>query len=100
MTKIKANELKIIISKDLSLIIEFCSYFIENEIHDKISLLKNAIRMFSDYSDWFPIEFAFKESILSKLLNNLIQKSNVLLDVITCMTNICNWFYLYSFSYD
>lgn len=89
MTTHKSLELKTVFSKDFAQIFDLCCFIFDNSSQVKIPLLKNAVRLFSDYVEWFPLEYAFKESVLTKLLKEIIQMSKLRLDVIKCFTSIC-----------
>ena len=89
MTTHKALELKTVFSKDFAQIFELCCFIFDNANQVKIPLLKNAVRLFSDYVEWFPLEYAFKETVLTKLLNEIILMSKLRLDVLKCFTSIC-----------
>jgi hypothetical protein len=52
-------------------------------------LLIEAIKLYTSYVKWFPLEFVFREDILSKFLNDFKQMTFLRVEVMKCLGEIC-----------
>jgi hypothetical protein len=90
MTTTKVQELKSMMAKEFGAVFELCCFIFENSQNVKQSLLIEAIRLYSSYVKWFPLEYVFREDILAKFLNDFKQMTFLRVEVMKCLGEICN----------
>jgi len=93
MTTNKVQELKSLMAKEFGAVFELCCFIFENSQNVKQSLLIEAIRLYSSYVKWFPLEYVFREDILAKFLNDFKQMTFLRVEVMKCLGEICKKFY-------
>jgi exportin-1 len=91
MTTSKVQELKSMMVKEFGAVFELCCFIFENSQNVKQSLLIEAIKLYSSYVKWFPLEFVFREDILSKFLNDFKQMTFLRVEVMKCLGEICKY---------
>jgi hypothetical protein len=89
LTTSKAQELKLLMSKEFSSVFDLCCFIFENSSNVKNSLLTEAVKLYSSYVKWFPIEYVFREDILTKLLNDMVKMPFLRLEIMKCFGEIC-----------
>jgi len=89
MTTSKVQELKTLMAKEFGAVFELCCFIFENSQNVKQSLLIEAIKLYTSYVKWFPLEFVFREDILSKFLNDFKQMTFLRVEVMKCLGEIC-----------
>lgn len=77
-------------AKEFGSVFDLCLFIFENSTSVKSSLLIEAIKLFSGYVKWFPLEYVFRQDILTKFLNDLKNIPTIRLEVIKCLGEICN----------
>ena len=61
LTTKKAYELKAKMAKEFSQVFYLCQFIFDNANGVKQSLLVEAVKLFAEYTTWFPLEFVFNE---------------------------------------
>ena len=102
MTTSKALELKNMMAKEFGAVFELCLFIFENSSNVKQSLLIEAVKLFAENVKWFPLEYVFRQDILSRFLNDIKNMPFIRVQVMKCLGEICKYyiylslFYLYS----
>lgn len=89
MTTSKAQELKNLMSKEFGAVFDLCCFIFENSQNVKQSLLTEAVKLFAENVRWFPLEYVFRDDILSKFLNDIKSMSFIRVQVMKCLGEIC-----------
>jgi hypothetical protein len=89
MTTSKALELKTLMSKEFGAVFELCCFIFENSANVKQSLLLEAVKLFAENVKWFPLEYVFRDDILSRFLNDIKNMTFIRVQVIKCLGEIC-----------
>ena len=89
MTTSQAAELKILMSKEFSSVFELCIFIFENSGSVKHTLLLEAMKLYSGFIKWFPLEFVFREDLLSKFLSDMKTMNFLRLNTMKCFAEIC-----------
>jgi exportin-1 len=88
MTTSKANELKVLMSKEFSSVFELCIFIFENSANVKQTLLLEAMKLYSGFIKWFPLEYVFREDLLSKFLADMKTLNFLRLTTMKCFSEI------------
>jgi hypothetical protein len=99
MTTSKALELKNLMSKEFGSVFELCLFIFENSQNVKNTLLLEAVKLFSGYIKWFPLEYVFREDIITKFLGDLKTIPSIRLEVIKCLGEICIYIIYINYSW-
>ncbi len=89
MTTNKALELKNQMSKEFSAVFDLCLFIFENSQNCKTSLLQEAVKLFAENVKWFPLEYVFRDDVLTRFLNDIKNIPQIRLLVIKCLGEIC-----------
>jgi hypothetical protein len=89
MTTSKAMELKNLMSKEFGAVFELCCFIFENSANVKQSLLLEAVKLFAENVKWFPLEYVFRDDILSRFLSDIKNMTFIRVQVIKCLGEIC-----------
>jgi exportin-1 len=90
LTTQKVNELKNIMSKEFSAVFDLCLFIFENSQNVKQSLLIEAVKLFAENVKWFPLEYVFRDDILTRFLNDIKNIPIIRVQVMKCLGEICN----------
>jgi exportin-1 len=90
MTTSKAQELKNLMSMEFGAIFELCNFIFSNSGNVKQSLLLEAVKLFAENVKWFPLEYVFRDDILSRFLNDIKNMPFIRVQVMKCLGEICN----------
>jgi exportin-1 len=93
MTTNKALELKNMMSKEFSAVFDLCLFIFENSQNVKASLITEAVKLYTSYVKWFPLEFVFREDILSKFLADFKTMTFLRVEIMKCLGEICKLVY-------
>jgi hypothetical protein len=91
MTTSKALELKNMMAKEFGAVFDLCLFIFENSNNVKQSLLVEAVKLFAENVKWFPLEFVFRNDILSRFLNDIKNMPFIRVQVMKCLGEICKY---------
>ncbi len=89
MTTSKATELKNLMSKEFGEVFKLCCFIFENSQNVKQSLLQEAIKLFAENIKWFPLEYVFRDDIITRFLSDIKTMSFIRVHVMKCLGEIC-----------
>jgi exportin-1 len=75
-------------SKEFGAVFDLCLFIFENSANVKQSLLIEAVKLFADNVKWFPLEYVFREDILSRFLNDIKNMPFIRVQVMKCLGEI------------
>lgn len=88
LTTKKAYELKAKMAKEFSQVFYLCQFIFDNASNVKQTLLVEAVKLFAEYTTWFPLEFVFNEKIITQFLQYLKSMNFIRVEVIKCIGQI------------
>jgi hypothetical protein len=94
MTTSKALELKNLMVKEFGAVFELCLFIFENSSNVKQNLLIEAVKLFGENVKWFPLEYVFRDDILSRFLNDMKTMPFIRIPVMKCLGEICKLFFI------
>ena len=88
LTTKKAMELKSKMAAEFSQVFLLCQFIFDNSANVKQSLLIEAVKLFAEYTTWFPIEYVFNDKIITQFLSNIKTMPFIRVEVIKCIGQI------------
>jgi hypothetical protein len=82
-------ELKTMMSKEFNAVFELCCFIFENSNNVKNTLLTEAVKLFADNVKWFPVDYIFREELLTKFLEDMKNHSYLRVQIIKLFGEIC-----------
>lgn len=79
-------------SKEFQSVFDLCIFIFGNSANISKSLLKGGIKLYASYIKWYPLEYVFKEDVLYKFIDDMIQSPSLRLDIMKYFGEVCNYF--------